>query len=71
MWQYCLDANQSSRRIRFPSQTRIWEDRCIHPDDKSTPSGRSSEFKKFPAFQYIHPDDVAILSGRQSEFEEN
>jgi len=26
--------------IRFPSQTRRWEDSCIRPDVKSTPSRR-------------------------------
>jgi hypothetical protein len=25
--------------LGFPSQTRIWEDSCIRPDDRSTPSG--------------------------------
>jgi hypothetical protein len=28
------------QEIRFPSQTQIWEDSCICPDDRATPSGR-------------------------------
>jgi hypothetical protein len=28
------------QKIEFPSQTQIWEDSYIHPDDKATPSER-------------------------------
>jgi hypothetical protein len=27
------------QEIGFPSQTQIWEDSCIRPDDKAAPSG--------------------------------
>jgi hypothetical protein len=39
-WQHVRTNIRVRQEIRFSSQTRIWEDSCIRPDVKATPSGR-------------------------------
>jgi len=39
-WQHVLTLIRVRKVIGFPSQTLIWEDNCIGPDDNATPSGR-------------------------------
>jgi len=39
-WQHVRTLIEVQQVIRFPSQTRIWEDNCIRPNVRATPSWR-------------------------------
>jgi len=41
-WQHVQTHIRVRQVIKFPSQTCIWEDSCIHPDVWATPSERGS-----------------------------
>jgi len=61
-WQHVQTHIRVQEELGFPSQTRIWKDSCIRPDDRATPSEPDPYYESYVQQSCNHPDDRATQS---------